>query len=309
MPESTTEKAMSGSGRVITLRYATRCGCGAQLAAGVKAHWDVDARKVTCLHCVDLVEITSSQLLKSGTAPTADNARPDEGTAAGATTPDLAGTAGGAAGREYHRRKDKRDAETEALPYGLRRFARWVFGYPQHIRAWQSGERGEIAVANVLDRLAAKSIPALHDRRIPNRRSNIDHIAIGPAGVYVIDAKRYVRQRVEVRSFGGLFSPRRSELFVGGRRKAGLLKGLVPQEDAVLKALSELDLPTGYIVQPVLCFINADWSWLSSNLSVDGVAVVGPRGLKKLVQQGGPLNAQTRQQIYGHLAQRLPSMT
>jgi len=228
---------------------------------------------------------------------------------ASATIPPQLGTAGGAAGREYQRRKDKRDAETDALPYGLRKLARTVFPDPQHIRAWQSGERGEIAVARVLDSLAAHSIPALHDRRIPHKRSNIDHIAIGPAGVYVIDAKRYVRQRVEVRRFGGLFSPRRSELFVGGRRKAGLLNGLEPQEDAVLDALSDLELPTGYIVQPVLCFINADWSWLSSNLSVDGVAVVGPRGLKKLVQKAGPLDAQTRNRIHTHLAHRLPSMT
>jgi len=112
-----------------------------------------------------------------------------------------------------------------------------------------------------------------------------------------------------VRRFGGLFSPRRSELFVGGRRKAGLLNGLEPQENAVLDALSELELPPGYIVQPVLCFINADWSLLSGNLSVDGVPVVGPHGLKKLVQKPGPLDAQTRQQIYGYLAERLPSMT
>ncbi|MHB8299610.1 MAG: nuclease-related domain-containing protein [Dermatophilaceae bacterium] len=174
--------------------------------------------------------------------------------------PPQPGTAGGAAGREYQRRKVKRDNETDALPFGLRKLARTVFGDPQHIRAWQSGERGEIAVAKVLDALAVDSIPALHDRRIPQKRSNIDHIAIGPAGIYVIDAKRYVGQRVEVRRFGGLFSPRRSELFVGGRRKAGLLNGLEPQEDAVLEALAELKLPTGYIAQPVLCFINAEWS-------------------------------------------------
>lgn len=161
----------------------------------------------------------------------------------------------------------------------------------------------------MLNGLATDSIPALHDRRIPRKRSNIDHIAVGPAGIYVIDAKRYVGQRVEVRRFGGLFSPRRSELFVGGRRKAGLLDGLRPQEDAVMDALAEFDLPTDCIVQPVLCFVDAEWSWLSSNLIVDGVAVVEPRGLKNLVKKAGPLDAQTRQQIYVHLAERLLSMT
>jgi hypothetical protein len=309
MAESTAEKTASGSGRLIKLRYAGRCSCGAQLRPGTRAGWDAERRTVTCLDCLNLDPATALVVPDtSASVPECCGVLPAT-TEANTTTPPKPGTAGGAAGREYQRRKDKRDAETDALPFGLRKLARAVFNGPQHIRAWQSGERGEIAVAKVLDSLAAHSIPALHDRRIPHKRSNIDHIAIGPAGVYVIDAKRYVRQRVEVRRFGGLFSPRRSELFVGGRRKMDLVNGLEPQEDAVLDALSELELPTGYIVQPVLCFISADWSWLSGNLSVDGVPVVGPRGLKKLVQQKGPLDAQTRQQILSHLAERLPSMT
>ena len=309
MAESTAEKATPGSGRVIRLRYAGRCGCGAQLTAGSRASWDSEARTVTCLDCLNRVAAAALEVPDSSASVPECCAVLPASVEANTITPPQPGTAGGAAGREFQRRKDKRDAETDALPNGLRKLARTVFPDPQHIRAWQSGERGEIAVAKVLDSLAADSIPALHDRRIPHKRSNIDHIAIGPAGVYVIDAKRYVRQRVEVRRFGGLFSPRRSELFVGGRRKMDLVNGLEPQEDAVLEALAELELPTGYIVQPVLCFINADWSLLSGNLSVDGVPVVGPRGLKKLVQQKGPLDATTRKQIHSHLAQRLPSMT
>lgn len=307
MAESTAEKAKSGSGRVIKLRYAGRCGCGVRLPVGSKAGWDAGARTVTCLDCLNDCEPGETPASAGSLAVPADDG-PSLAASAASTSP-KAGTPGGAAGREYQRRKDKRDAETNALPYGLRRLARWVFGDPQHIRAWQSGERGEIAVAKVLDGLAANSIPALHDRRIPRKGSNIDHIAIGPAGIYVIDAKRYVGQRVEVRRFGGLFSPRRSELFVGGRRKAGLLNGLVSQEDADLDALSDFELPTDCIIQPVLCFMAADWSWLSGDLSVDGVAVVGPRGLKKLVRKAGPLSAKTRRQICDHLAQRLPPMT
>ena len=309
MTESTPEKATPGSGCVIRLRYAGRCGCGAQLTPGTRAGWDADARTVTCLDCLNRDAAAALAVPDSGASVPECDAELPSGSEVNTTTTPQPGTAGGAAGREYQRRKDKRDQETDALPYGLRKLARTVFPDPQHIRAWQSGERGEIAVARVLDSLAAHSIPALHDRRIPHKRSNIDHIAIGPAGVYVIDAKRYVRQRVEVRRFGGLFSPRRSELFVGGRQKMDLVNGLAPQEDAVLEALADFELPADCIVQSVLCFINADWSSLSGNLSVDGVPVVGPRGLKRLVRQKGPLDAQTRKQIHAHLAQRLPSMT
>jgi hypothetical protein len=302
MAESTAEKVTSGSGRVIKLRYAGRCGCGAHLPAGSKARWDPDARTVTCLNCLNHVDAASTPV-SDGSAPM------PVGRSADTVIPPQPGTPGGAAGREYQRRKIKRDKETGALPFGLRKLARTVFDDPQHIRAWQSGERGEIAVAKVLNSLAAASIPALHDRRIPHKRANIDHIAIGPAGIYVIDAKRYVGKRVDVRKFGGLFGPRRAELFVGGRRKTDLVNGLAPQINAVMEALSEFELPIDCVLQPVLCFVDAEWSWLSSNLSVEGVAVVSPRGLKKLVQKSGPLDFQTRQQLYSHLAQRLPSMT
>jgi len=291
----TAERGPSGSGRVIRLRHAGRCGCGAQLPAGTKARWDAGARAVTCLDCLN--------------ADDAAVVAVPEGSAAGTVIPPQPGSPGGAAGREHQRRKIKRDAETDALPFGLRKLARTVFDDPQHIRAWQSGERGEIAVAKVLSGLAADSILALHDRRIPRRRSNIDHIAIGPAGIYVIDAKRYVGQRVEVRSLGGLFSARRSELFVGGRRKTDLVNGLAPQVQAVMDAISEFGLLTACIVQPVLCFVDVHWAWLSGNLSVDGVTVVKPRGLKGLVQKAGPVDAHTRHQLHSHLAQRLPSMT
>src|SRR5665811_298720 len=52
MGESTRERATSGSGRVIRLRYAGRCGCGAQLPAGSTAGWNADAHSVTCLDCL-----------------------------------------------------------------------------------------------------------------------------------------------------------------------------------------------------------------------------------------------------------------
>ena len=309
MGESTVGEATAGSGRVIRLRYAGRCGCGAQLPVGSKAFWDAGARTVTCLGCIHRLDADASASAEHSRALLEDNALLRTDSETSAAIPPRPGTAGGAAGREYQRRKDKRDAETKALPCGMRKLARNVFPDPRPIRAWQSGERGEIAVAKVLNRLEVKSVLALHDRRIPHRRSNIDHIAIGPAGIYVIDAKRYVGQRVEVRRFGGLFSPRRAELFVGGRRKTSLINGLDPQVNAVIDALSELELPGGCNVSSVLCFIDADWSWLSGNLSVNGSAVVGPRGLKKLVQRAGPLNSEARHRLHSHLAQRLPSMT
>lgn len=55
--------------------------------------------------------------------------------------------------------------------------------------AWRTGAEGEAAVGAVLYGLGGWR--ALHDRRVPGRRSNIDHLAVGPGGVFTVDAKRY----------------------------------------------------------------------------------------------------------------------
>ena len=47
----------------------------------------------------------------------------------------------------------------------------------------------------------------LHDRAVPGGRANIDHIAVVPSGVWVIDTKHY-RGRLEQRDLGGWFVSR-----------------------------------------------------------------------------------------------------
>jgi hypothetical protein len=54
-----------------------------------------------------------------------------------------------------------------------------------------------------LDRLRSETLAVLHDRLIPGSNANIDHLAIGRAGVFVIDSKRYTGQ-VERRGFSFL---------------------------------------------------------------------------------------------------------
>ncbi len=59
-------------------------------------------------------------------------------------------------------------------------------------RAWSIGAEGERQVAEVLTRMQRYGWTALHDVRWPGRpRANIDHIAVGPGGVVVIDAKNW----------------------------------------------------------------------------------------------------------------------
>ena len=57
---------------------------------------------------------------------------------------------------------------------------------------WKRGAAGERATAKALASLPSDSWVVLHDVRWPGRPfANIDHVAIGPSGVFVIDSKNW----------------------------------------------------------------------------------------------------------------------
>ena len=81
-----------------------------------------------------------------------------------------------------------------------------------------------------------KDVWTLHDRRVPGTRGNIDHIVVGPAGVFVIDAKNY-QGKIEIRNRGWFFRPDH-RLYVGRRDCSNLAAGLGWQVEAVIAALT-----------------------------------------------------------------------
>jgi len=58
-------------------------------------------------------------------------------------------------------------------------------------RAWRDGARGERATARLLRRLTRDGFAVFHDVAIPGTPANADHVVVGPAGVVLIDSKRY----------------------------------------------------------------------------------------------------------------------
>jgi len=54
---------------------------------------------------------------------------------------------------------------------------------------WFRGARGEVATGLVLDTLPGRRWHVFHDLAIPGSNANIDHLAVGPSGVWVIDSK------------------------------------------------------------------------------------------------------------------------
>ena len=71
-----------------------------------------------------------------------------------------------------------------ALAFWL--IARW--SPPGWIENWQTGAWGEQATAKVLTNLDDDQWVVMHD--LPAGRGNIDHIVVGPAGVFLLDSKR-----------------------------------------------------------------------------------------------------------------------
>jgi hypothetical protein len=57
--------------------------------------------------------------------------------------------------------------------------------------AWRQGAAGERRTARLLDPLQRHGWALMHDLAVPGSRANIDHLVIGPGGVFVIDSKQY----------------------------------------------------------------------------------------------------------------------
>ena len=98
--------------------------------------------------------------------------------------------AGASAIREYERRM------ANPLRYARDKWGNHLGGVvlaltdaPVTTRAWKIGSAGEAKLAAGLE--GVEGVTVLHDRRVPATRGNIDHIVIGPAGVFVVDAKAH----------------------------------------------------------------------------------------------------------------------
>jgi hypothetical protein len=58
-------------------------------------------------------------------------------------------------------------------------------------RAWRRGAAGERRTARLLRRLERDGYTSLHDLAVPGAAANVDHLVIGPTGVFVVDSKQY----------------------------------------------------------------------------------------------------------------------
>lgn len=211
------------------------------------------------------------------------------------------GEAGASARREYERRRDNREQRIRTDHPKLGGLILALTDDPQSTKAWERGTVGEELMARHLTHLP-DTFRVLHDRRIRGTRANIDHIVIGPTGVWVIDAKRYVGKRPALRVEGGIVRPRVESLRIGGRDGTKLVQGVQSQVERVAAALGEAVPP----VTGVLCFLEADWPLIGGSFSVDDVHVLWPRLLVQRIMDAAPQPIDV-DRIYAKVAHAFPS--
>jgi hypothetical protein len=174
---------------------------------------------------------------------------------------------------------------------------------PQHVRSWATGALGEQAVGESLDQISG--IVVLNDRHKPHTKANIDHIAVTPAGVWVIDAKVRPGKRLEYRDRGGMFSLD-ERLVVGGRDETKLVNDMAWQVQTVLEACG--DLLGNTVIRPALCFVEATTGLLTREpWTVRGVVIGWRAVLPEILTRSGPFGPDDIDRIARRIADRLPS--
>lgn len=200
------ELAPAGEKRM-QLRYAGTCRvCGIALPARAEAVYERTTKTVRCVsHGPEETAQSTPEPAPESTLFTASN--PPRGPTGELAVLD-AGTPGGSARREFERRQRARQDRVRANHPKLGRLILALRDDPQSTRAWDAGAAGEERLGCRLSDLAAEDLRVLHDRRIPGSRANIDHLAVTPTGVWVIDAKKY-QGRPQPRSRAAFFANER----------------------------------------------------------------------------------------------------
>lgn len=188
------------SAKRMRLRYAGRCRvCGTDLPAGTEAVYEPHAKTVCCLACEESVGAPEGPTVvddeRANTQPLAAGPEVprDPPIGAAAVLPDALRfrTPGTAVIAETLRVQSATPPRTRTQ----RLFGRTPLS--PDAQSWYLGAIGELEVGRILDRLGAEW-HALHAVPIGKRGSDIDHVVIGPGGVFTINTKHHDGAKVWV---------------------------------------------------------------------------------------------------------------
>ncbi len=209
------------------------------------------------------------------------------------------GRPGASARAEYARRRARDLARGRAAFGVLAPLVRALAGPRTSTDAWARGAEGEERVGRYLERVVGASGHVLHDRSVPRRRINLDHLVVVPSGVWVVDTKHY-HGRLRRQKVGGWISPR-SALSVGRRDQSRTLRAARAQ-----RVLAEQALGGTAPVRVALCFTGVELTFFARPFACEGVLVTWPKALGKALAAPGPLDPGDRADLAGRLARAFP---
>jgi hypothetical protein len=153
--------------------------------------------------------------------------------------------------------------------------------------AWRRGSAGERRTARVLGPLERHGWAVLHDLGVPGSRANIDHLVIGPGGVFVIDSKQY-RGRLKLDGSGRLWH--------GRYPLAPTLCAVSFEADQAAQVLPD----PGVAVVPIVAVHGAKVPW--GKVVMNGVPVVSARRVPSMLRELPAVLGPERVAVLAHQA-------
>ena len=134
--------------------------------------------------------------------------------------------------------------------------------------AWRRGAAGEQRTARLLGPLERQGWVVLHDLAVPGSRANLDHLVIGPGGVFVVDSKHY-RGRLHLDPSGRLWH--------GRYPLTAVLRAVSFEADRAAQVLADPQ-----VVVPIVAVHGAQVPW--GKVVTQGVPVVAARRLPSMLR-------------------------
>ena len=134
--------------------------------------------------------------------------------------------------------------------------------------AWRRGAEEEQRTARLLGPLERQGRVVLHDLAVPGSPANLDHLVIGPGGVFVVDSKQY-RGRLQLDPSGRLWH--------GRYPLTATLRAVSFEADRAARVLADPQ-----VVVPIVAVHGAQVPW--GKVVTQGVPVVSARRLPSMLR-------------------------
>ena len=140
--------------------------------------------------------------------------------------------------------------------------------------AWRVGAEGERRTAASLEPLREKGFVVLHDRKVKGWGGNLDHVVIGPTGMWAVETKN-IAGKVVIRG---------DVLRIGGHRRDKIIDQAKQEATIIQVVLADKLDSLKLRVTPVICLHRGELPFF--NKTVRGVRLASGRQLVRLLQEG-----------------------